>query len=1588
MRSLYTRQQKTIAYIMVALLIVNLFSGYMRGTIVSAQLVSDLSADQPGSGETDITAAVQDVENSVRSSSAVPVYSLKVYAMSEENPTGGSIAADKSTVKVTYEAGQWDSTEGYTAYRTVEKDGVKIKEGELAFDKSDTSDTRQLDEVYSIASGYDEGVYEVVYYLKKGSQELEKQRAAFILDETEPEVQIEASSSEDKDFEEKVTYGVTVTEQNFDNCSIVVHVEQLTVDGKKEYTLSNNDSDLTFENGKKTEIEFEEDGIYTVYTVAKDLAGNDNTSEETRFVIDNTAPELSIKNAGNYSTVDGLSFNTKTQALELKLEVTDLSLKDCSVTVMKNGEMQNVSSPVWEKDGYTQHTSLFFDGDAEDGSYQIILRAKDKNPGNEEKTETAEFIIDNTDPVIEITDVKVSYDKQENTPVEAVTEDGKEVYYLKDDARVSFKVTEQNWSSAQVSVLTMKEGIGQVEPWNPLPMEEPEDITRPQSTMSVAYAEEGRYTTVIQGQDAAGNKSSEHTRYFVIDKNAPEFQIQRMEDGEWTDMENNAAYKDKNGQTLRFSVKDENHNKDSYQIKVTKLTEKSSRPVVTILGNNIEWKEEENTGIIYFENSSLFSEEGRYTVEITGKDKAGNEPEEKTVVTFMVDWTAPVITQTGGSALADGAYYDRPVTLSYTIKEFNVDGAEASIEVTRTFEGKTYYETDDRTGTLTLDKTESQFQYMCSNQGAYTIKIKAKDKAGNAAKQALSGGGQEEGYTIHFVVDTERPEMAITGVANQQKTKNPITVTFRTADRNHDYGSYNIHVTRSNVDEELEAFDIKGTKLSAYDVGETGWTKSEYTSEEQRRFLAERTLQFSKEGIYEITFTGTDLAQNEAQEKKITFYIDHTAPQITNVRYSDVNGLIREKFHNIYSNKAIMVEFSVKDMVTLVNDQRVYVRIGKAQDQTADAPLFIAHKSAGNRYYVYVPTDLKVNEFDNPVTIWAEDVLGNENHITSTNLVYNTVVPSIQMECDTDYSKWTNRNVTFHTTVADEKSGLKEVIYRVNGKTVKRVTFDKLVKSYDYDVTASESASRVTGYGVEVEVTNNCGTSNTVKRQVYIDKEKPKVTLSGVRNGTHYNTSQVFKTDVQDVSYNKTKTVYVISRKLDGRTYTASAAVFHSKKYEDACNRKIIKEGLYKIYAITTDGAGNQTVSNTITFVIDKTSPKVTVSGTAEDSMSGTPVTLDFTCEESFYATNQVSIQVEKSLDGATTTEEITGFPKNAKKLAMSHTFSEDGTYTVTISATDKAGNTARSQTMHFSVDRTKPEIRITGTGNYEQWSKPATVQFSVAESYYSGNRVVITGTRTDIDGNVTEVELPQFTNSGKLSSLSQTFQEDGIYSFEIVSRDEAGNQDSREIHFTVDQTKPQINKVGSCDGEYYQEFKLADSLEEVFKDLTVISYRILLNGVEYNGTDEITEEGKYNLYVEVEDELGHRNSENVEFIIDHTAPKVIFTGVKDGENVHESGVVTLTLTNTGDEITAVRMNGVEYDAKTRTLSYSEYGSYRIEVDCQDKAGNEVTRTVYFVYSNPLTIVLMLGGMGLLIVFTCIWLWIRTRRKEEEEKRI
>lgn len=1336
------------------------------------------------------------------------------------------------------------------------------------------------------------------------------------------------------------------TEEALTSSTVTVQTLEQEVDGKKVYSCSvkadaackgvisgtkeyldgtKDDVEIEFElEDADSEFveEFTDDGLYDLQIKAENLLGEEAIVEgdnSLQFIVDNEAPVLGI------SGIETGGYSNKDVVLKFTADDWNLSSEGESYTLTKieNGNQSESKELKWEKDdtGYHAEASLTL---SEQGTYTFELSMKDENgiETKDEEIKKISFIIDKISP--EIMNVEVCNASDGNLNKKD------DISYLNGDARIAFSVKESNSSGTTIATTTLCNGKTVNNKNYDMGNENPYTDTQ-------TYSEEGDYTFYINVKDQAGNETDNSSKEcrFIIDKTAPVVKIK-------------TAVNDDFERQFVITAKDKNNDLNSYVIEIEKTT-KDNRKVIEEIKNVSElWTISGDTATYVLD----CTEEANYYIAVKGFDKAGNESNHA-AASYNIDTTKPVITQS--STLKSGDYYNMPVELKGTIQELNYMTAKASIEVLRTFEGKTYTDINDE---IELANEVQGFQYKFDAEGEYQVRVKANDKAGNEADE----------LTLHFVIDKTAPELSILGVSNNYKTKTNVDITFQSVDRNHNFKEYGIISVRTNSDGEEEV------------TTDTEWPDHSSMEKDQMSIMTNRILSYEKEGNYEITFKGQDKTGNVSLEKKAAFSIDRTAPVISKIGYSDVNGLIMEKYGIIFSNNAILVEFDVSDSVVGVDENRVYVTIG--EERTGDTPIYIAHKTAGNRYYVVIPTDLSVEEFDDAVTIWANDLLGNESHVVSTEVVYNTDYPNIVMECDEDYSVWTNKDVTFHTNVSDSKSGLKEVIYRIDGEEVERVVFNSFVSSYDYDLVATKSCDKISGYKVSVEVINNAGSTNTMSKQVFIDKKKPKVTLSGVEYNAHFNQNQTFVTEVKDVSYSNTKTVYVIKRTLDGKTYNVPVQVFHSKQYNDRCKRTMKLEGLYKIYAIATDSAGNQSISNTLSFVIDKTAPKLSVSGTEKGSMNGAPVILQFACEESFFATNMVSIDVVRKLDDNTVKEKIKGFPQNAKKTFKKHTFSEDGTYEVTISAVDKAGNVAASKSITFSIDRTKPEIHITGTGNYEQWDRPVTVSFSITESYFTGSTVQITGTKTDIDGNVSEIAISNFRYTGKVSSLSRLFDEDGIYALEIVSRDEAGNRESAKIHFVIDQTPPEINKVSDLNGEYYQEFKLTDSLEEIFKDLTVLNYHLLLNGVEYSGTDVIDEEGKYNLYVDAEDELGHVTSKNVEFIVDHTAPKIIFNGVEDGETVHESGEVLLSLTNSEDEITAVRMNGIDYGAAVRRLTFTEYGSYKIEVDCKDKAGNSITRSIYFVYNNPVVMVLLFGGIGILIIAMCAWLIIQTRKKQ------
>lgn len=650
--------------------------------------------------------------------------------------------------------------------------------------------------------------------------------------------------------------------------------------------------------------------------------------------------------------------------------------------------------------------------------------------------------------------------------------------------------------------------------------------------------------------------------------------------------------------------------------------------------------------------------------------------------------------------------------------------------------------------------------------------------------------------------------------------------------------------------------------------------------EEKEIVLTEEALEcsvtFEEEGEYVVYVTAKDAAGNEAETEKTCFRLDRTAPVVNIFGVED----------GTYYNEKQTIEFMVSDFS--LDMEHTVAAIWKDEEVFEIQELSWVDVD-GYQCKAQLPLE---EEGSYKVVLESTDQAGNRGEGVIVSFWLNWTAPVIMAECDMDYTAWSNKDIIFHTTVSDSKVGIKKIIYKANGKTLKKITFDKPVYTYDYDLTISENADKVSGYPVTIEAINNSGLSNIIRRKVYIDKEAPRLTLSGVENGAFYNEEKSIMAAVQDISYSDTEIIFVIKRTLDGKTETMSVPTFHPEQYEATYSFKMTQEGTYQIHAIATDGAGNVTKSNTLSFVIDKTAPRLKLTGVKMDSMNNAPVELQISCEESFYITNNVSIQVVRRLDGKTTTKELTEFPKTGKQSYLRHTFAQDGMYLVTVSAVDKAGNASQIHTLTFSVDQTKPKIRIRGTGNYEQWGKPATLQFAVVESFYKDNTIILSGTRRDMYGTVSDIKLPRFKNTGKTSTLSQTFKEDGIYTFKVFSKDKAGNENSRKIHFTIDQTAPKINGIKKYDGGCYKEFKLGDTLDGIFEDLTVISYRILLNGVEYNGTDTITEEGKYSLFVTAEDELGHTSSETIEFIISNTVKERSASEKRVGEHTGETSTV------------------------------------------------------------------------------------------------
>ncbi|WP_147468489.1 Ig-like domain-containing protein [Corallococcus interemptor] len=393
------------------------------------------------------------------------------------------------------------------------------------------------------------------------------------------------------------------------------------------------------------------------------------------------------------------------------------------------------------------------------------------------------------------------------------------------------------------------------------------------------------------------------------------------------------------------------------------------------------------------------------------------------------------------------------------------------------------------------------------------------------------------------------------------------------------------------------------------------------------------------------------------------------------------------------------------------------------------------------------------------VTATATDSAGNTSTPDSSTFTVDQTAPTVAISTPADGAVIGTSTVT----VTGTSSGATSVTLTFEGNDYGPIAVDASGNwSYTLPVSVPEGTHTVTA--VSTDAAGN--TSTPASSTFTVDLTVPTVAITTPANGTSVNTSTV---TVTGTTTNATSVMLT----FEGTSYgpiTVDASGNWSFPLPGT-----LTEGTYTVTAVSTNGAGTNSAAATSTFTVDLTAPTVAISTPADGSTVNTPnVTVTGTSTGAtsvtltYGGTNYGPIPVD-------------GAGNWSYPLPVSLT---DGSYTVTVVATDAAGNTSTPDDTTFTVDLTAPEVDITSPlDNATVASNTVTV---------TGTSVGATFVTLTFEGN--DYGPIPVDASGNWSQALPGPLADGTYTVTAVATDSAGNESTPDSStFTVDTTAPTV---------------------------------------------------------------------------------------------------------------------------------------------------------------------------------------------------
>ncbi|EBF9534994.1 Ig-like domain repeat protein [Salmonella enterica] len=890
--------------------------------------------------------------------------------------------------------------------------------------------------------------------------------------------------------------------------------------------------------------------------------------------------------------------------------------------------------------------------------------------------------------------------------------------------------------------------------------------------------------------------------------------------------------------------------------------------------------------------------DGQYTLTVEATDKAGNTVTK--TIDFAVDTTLSVPVIVLNSADDTGVQGDNMTNRTqptFALQHIDDDAVRVTVSV------------EHGGVTTTFDATKGTGGWSFTPTGAwadgdYTLSVSVEDKAGNTSHSA----------SLTVTVDTQ--------------------IAINNIELVNDSGIPNDNLT-NNVRPHFQVTvptDVNVVRLSI-DGGKTWFNATQNATPGVWDYIWPDDV---ADGGYTLTVEATDEAGNKTTQT-LDFTIDTTLSVPTlSLDSADDSGIAGDNITNVKTPG-----FTLNNIDTDVS--RVIVEV-MHNGIKQEVPLV----QTGGQWRFAPTSDWADGDYI--LTVKVEDRAGNVKQSAPLTVTVDTHIAIDRIELVND-SGIPDDNLTnearphFQVTVPADVNGVRLSID--GGKTWFDATQSATSGVWDYTWLTNVANGPHT---LMVEASDKAGNKTTQKLDFTIDTilSEPTITLDSADDsaaGDNITNVKMPGFTLGNIDADVTKVVVTVAH--DGK----------NQQIELIKNGGVWRftpgaawtDGDYTLTVKVEDKAGNTNYSAPLTVTIDTQTSIDRIELLNDTGIVGDNLTNE--ARPQFHITVPTDVNsVQLSLDGGINWVNATLTSDGVWEYIWPTDLVEN-TYTLTVKATDVAGNTA-TETLNFIIDTTLSTPTITldsaddsGTAN-DNKTNVKTPGFIIGGIDSDVTQVVVQVMR---DGHSEEVELTQ--TNGQWRFVPGSAWTDGDYTLTVTVKDEAGNiRHSAPLTVTID-TQIAIDHIELVNDSGIPNDNLTNNVRPHFQvtvptDVNVVRLSIDGGKTWFNATQSATPgvwdytwladvgEGKHTLTVEATDKAGNKTTQQLDFIIDTllSEPTIVL------DNTDDSGTKGDNLTNVNKP--TFLLGNIDADARYVTVEVQHGGTKEVLTATKDATGN------------------------------------------------